>query len=289
MLEKAVQVNSDMLSSFIRNLRPGNSDGGSENPTDFHLDCNRTRPTLSRKLSLGNEAEGPQDPNCFSLVRNGTRPKPPTSFQIPVSNPFSELEVEESEEETIVVGTSIIKNMKNEFVLRNPRKRKIINISGASITIIENVVKNMEVKDNNGLICTVAGTVELYETETKPDDLLHKYRTLIRTMKERSRNVLCIGILPMKTMDMRLRSKAIFINAKIEELCKAENVNFSNFWDHFVDKEYLFRKDGYHLNDVGDARLGRLLDTEVRKNLKKIKNASQDFRLEPDTSPPHSN
>ena len=86
-----------------------------------------------------------------------------------------------------MVGTSIIKNMKNVLVLRNPRKRKTINISGAYITNIENVVKNMEVKDNNGLICTVAGTVELYETETKPDDLFHKYRTLIRMLKENYR------------------------------------------------------------------------------------------------------
>src|SRR5215469_1840540 len=287
-LEKAVHVYSDMLSSFIRSLRPGNSDKGSENPTDFHLDSNRTRPTLTRKLSLGNGAERSQDPNVFSLVRNGTRPKPPTSFQIPVSNPFSVLEVEESEKETIVVGSSIIKNMKNEFVLRNPRKRKTINITGASISNIENEVKNMEVKDN-GLICTIAGTVELYEAETNPDELLQKYRTLIRTSKARSKNVLCIGILPRKAMDMRLRSKAIFINSKLEDLCKTENVNFSNLWEQFVDKNYLFRWDGFHLNDVGDARLGRLLDTEVRKVLKKIKNASQDFRLEPDTTPPHSN
>src|SRR5215469_9751813 len=219
-------VNNDMLSSFIRSLRPGNSDKKSENPTDFHLDNNRTRPTLTKKVSLGNKAERPQEPNGFSLVRNGTRPKPTASFQIPVSNPFSVLEVEESERETVMVGTSIIKNMKSEFVPRNPRKRKSINITGASISDIENVVKNMEVKDDNGLICTICRTVELYETETKPDELLHKYRTLIRTLKERSKNVLCIGILPRKTMDTRLRSKAIFTNAKLEELCKIENVNF---------------------------------------------------------------
>src|SRR5215469_2662645 len=177
-----------MLSSFIRSLRPGNSDKISENPTDFHLDNNRTRSTLTKKVLLGNGAERPQEPNGFSLVRNETRPKPTASFQIPVSNSFSVLEVEESEKETIMVGTSIIKNMKSEFVLRNPRKRKSINITGASISDIGNVVKNMEVKDDNGLICTMCGTVELYETETKPDELLHKYRTLIRTLEERSKN-----------------------------------------------------------------------------------------------------
>src|SRR5215469_14799168 len=228
-LEKAVHVNSDMLSSFIRSLRPGNSDKKSENPTDFHLDSNRTRSTLTKKVSLGNRAERFLEPSGFSLVRNVTRLKPTASFQIPVSNPFFVLEVEESEKETIVVGTSIIKNMKSEFVLRNPRKRKSINITGASISDLENVVKNMEVKDDNGLICTICVTVELYETETKPDELLHKYRTLIRTLKERSKNFLCIEILPRKIMDMRFRSKAIFTNAKLEELCKIENVNFSNF------------------------------------------------------------
>src|SRR5215469_12544972 len=218
--KKIHELNSDMLSSFIRSLRPRNSDERSDNPTDFHLNSNRTRPTLTKKVSLGIGAERPKEPNGFSLAKNGSRPKPTASFQIPISNPFSVLEAEESEKETIVVGTSIIKNMKSEFVLRNPRKRKSTNITGASISDIENVVKNMEVKDDNGLICTICGTVELYETETKPDELLHKYRTLIRTLKERSKNVLCIGILPRKTMDMRLRSKAIFTSAKLEELCK---------------------------------------------------------------------
>ena len=90
-------------------------------------------------------------------------------------------------------------------------------------------------------------------------------------------------------MDMRLCSKAIFTNAKLEELCKTENVNFSNFWEQFLDKKYLFRRDGFHLNDVLDSRLGRLLDTEVRKVLKKINNTHQDFCLVTDTTPPHPN
>src|SRR5215469_2591261 len=51
--KKIHEVNSDMISSFIRSLRPGNSDERSENPTDFHLDSNRTRPTLTKKVSLG--------------------------------------------------------------------------------------------------------------------------------------------------------------------------------------------------------------------------------------------
>src|SRR5215469_326595 len=68
-------VNSDMICSFIRSLRPGNSDKRSENPTDFHLDSNNTRPALTKKVSLGNGAERPQEPNGFTLVRNGTRPK----------------------------------------------------------------------------------------------------------------------------------------------------------------------------------------------------------------------
>src|SRR5215469_3389983 len=82
-------VNSDMICSFIRSLRPGNTDKRSENPTDFHLDSNNTRPALTKKVSLGKGAERPQEPNGFTLVRNGTRPKPTASFQIPVSNPFS--------------------------------------------------------------------------------------------------------------------------------------------------------------------------------------------------------
>src|SRR5215469_11778795 len=51
--KKIHEVNSDMLSSFIRTLRPENSDKRSKNPNDFHLNNNRTRPTLTNKVSLG--------------------------------------------------------------------------------------------------------------------------------------------------------------------------------------------------------------------------------------------
>lgn len=46
------------------------------------------------------------------------------------------------------------------------------------------------------------------------------------------------------------------------------NVNFVNFWDKFSD-DRLFLQDGVHLNPIGNARLGRLLDNSV-KNLFRV-------------------
>ena len=84
--------------------------------------------------------------------------------------------------------------------------------------------------------------------------------------------------MPRNFVGLRLTSKAIYFNTKLEEICKDENVNFSNFWGSFVDQNYLFRKDRVHLNDVGDARLGRLLDTEVKKIYKEKICKEQVFR-----------
>lgn len=130
----------------------------------------------------------------------------------------------------------------------------------------------------NGLICSMIGSNDVYKKEAVTNELIDKYRNLIKTMKEKSDNVLCLGILPRSFLGFKFSSKAIYFNARLEEICKAENVSFANFWESFDNHKYLFRKDGVHLNDVGDARLGRLLDSEIKKIHKEKMYKKQVFR-----------
>ena len=46
---------------------------------------------------------------------------------------------------------------------------------------------------------------------------------------------------------------------------------YIDVWDHFTNSRNLFSKDGLHLNRVGKARLGRVLDVGVKYELKRIK------------------
>lgn len=215
----------------------------------------------------------------FINVVNGAKPKVSNEFQLTTFNPFSGLEIEKCERETVLIGSSMVKNMDKEFVLRNKNKRKCKSYSGATISDVKNELKNIDIKSDT-LACTMIGSNDIYRNETNTNDLIQKYKDLLKTIKEKSKNVLCFGILPRNFMGVRYLSKAMYFNHKLEELCTSENVFFANLWSNFSDDNSLFRKDGVHLNDIGDARLGRLIDMEVKKVHKVINDKDQDFRLE---------
>ena len=50
---------------------------------------------------------------------------------------------------------------------------------------------------------------------------------------------------------------------------------FVDVWDHFNRDRSLYGKDGLHLSSVGKARLGRVLDEGVRKELERNKIQTQ--------------
>ena len=90
-----------------------------------------------------------------------------------------------------------------------------------------------------------------------------KYQRAIRRYKVKSNNVIVSGILPRIKAFTGFNDKAYTVNNKLKELCISEGVAFTDMWDHFYEKASLFRGDGLHLNPVGSARLGRLLNDAV--------------------------
>jgi hypothetical protein len=48
-----------------------------------------------------------------------------------------------------------------------------------------------------------------------------------------------------------------------------EGVMFVDVWDHFNADRSLYGKDGLHLSSVGKARLGRVLDEGIRKEIER--------------------
>ena len=93
--------------------------------------------------------------------------------------------------------------------------------------------------------------------KTRSEELLNKYRNLIKQYKMKSRNIIISGILPRMSAESVFYSKAFSLNSRLNSLCKQEGVSFINTWDHFYQKSELFSNDGLHLNCVGSARLGR--------------------------------
>ena len=98
----------------------------------------------------------------------------------------------------------------------------------------------------------------------RSEELLDKYRQMIRAYKVKSSNVILSGIIPRRHAGQRFYSFASSINRRLGNLCSEENIGFVNTWDHFYYDASLFSSDGLHLSQIGSARFGRLLDDAVK-------------------------
>ena len=100
---------------------------------------------------------------------------------------------------------------------------------------------------------------------TRSEDLLAKYRQLISDLKAKTSRVAITSILPRMNDDDELYSKLTYTNRALDTICMSEGVSFINLFDDFRERPDLFLKDGLHLNDLGNARLGRLLHIGAKK------------------------
>ena len=99
---------------------------------------------------------------------------------------------------------------------------------------------------------------------TRSEELLDKYRKMMRAYKEKSNKVIVSGVIPRSQASSRFYAFASSLNRRLANLCREENVGFVSTWDNFYHDSSLFSDDGLHLSPIGAARFGRLLDGAVR-------------------------
>jgi lysophospholipase L1-like esterase len=124
----------------------------------------------------------------------------------------------------------------------------------------------------NSLYVIHAGTNDVQRTRS--EELMEKYRRLIKTYKDKSNKVIISGIIPRMRAERRFYDSATSINRRLANLCREEDVGFVDTWNKFYYDHSLFSDDNVHLNQVGSARLGRLLSDAVKEY--RSKNAPTD-------------
>ena len=161
-----------------------------------------------------------------------------------------------------LVGDSIVRGQLSEFCGRNITTRKRFCIPGARLEDIEAAAEVVTDQANTDTLYLVhAGTNDVQSA--RAEDILAKYRRVIRRYRQTSRNVIVSGILPRTKAFPGFHRKACDVNEELRRLCENEGVVFTSQWEHFYDQPHLYRRDGLHLNDEGSARLGRLLNAVV--------------------------
>ena len=201
----------------------------------------------------------------FTTVRDGAkrRPAPRALYPTHCYNRFAILEEEDEQQDTYLVGDSMIRDQVVEFCGRVPRRRRSYCFPGAKVDDITAVLDQVSAETaNDSLYVIHTGTNDV--TSTRSEELLDKYRRLIQQYKTKSPNILISGILPRMSASNSFFGKAFSLNNRLQTLCGELGVEFFNAWNDFYDQGDLFARDGLHLSDIGKARFGRLLNGAVR-------------------------
>ena len=202
-------------------------------------------------------------PQEFVPVRNGVQPRKRKILPVTTYNKFQILaDREEDTNEVRLVGDSMVRGQLVEFCGRAPNNRKRFCIPGAGVNDVSEALE--EVTDDmpdNSLVVLHTGTNDV--VRTRSEELMQRYKQMIRHYKNKTNNIIISGIIPRIGAENTFYSKAFSINNRLKSLCIQEKVDYLDTWNDFYDQPTLFADDGLHLNAVGSARFGRLLSNGV--------------------------
>ena len=157
----------------------------------------------------------------------------------------------------------MVRGQLTEFCARAPRTRKRFCIPGGGVDDVTAAVDEVSLlAPPNTTYVIHVGSNDVQRTRS--EDLLCRYRQLIRSFKVKSNRIVISGIVPRIGAENRFYNIATSVNRRLANLCREEGIGFVDTWDNFYHDTYLFSGDGVHLNQVGAAQFGRLLHEAVK-------------------------
>ena len=212
----------------------------------------------------------------FRQVRRGppTRRLEDPSEGIETANRFHILQDQVEEEPSLfLVGDSIVRHQEEEFCRRKGR-RKNYCFPGVKIEgVKEKVADLVSNAPQESVFVVHVGTNDL--AKGRSEEVFRRYTSLIKEFRDRRTKVVISGILPRFDLSHTALSRLIGINRRLRTLCDQESdgVGFVDMWDHFSSDRTLFGRDGLHLNAIGKARFGRVLEEELTPVLTRLCNS----------------
>ena len=156
-----------------------------------------------------------------------------------------------SEEETYLIGDSIVREQTENFANKNKQRRKVRSFPGCKVKkVTEEVTK---LKPHSGNICIIAhaGSNDLFlrgNREGYSEPIVKDLEKMVTTVAQKTTKGIVMGILPRLRASYCTLSKALGINERTKKYCEAKKVVFIDLWDTFMGKYHYFKKDGIHLN-----------------------------------------
>ncbi len=148
----------------------------------------------------------------------------------------------------------------------DPLTTTVCCLPGAFVThITENVDRLLERTGDYPVVVVHIGTNNI--GRDRPRSLQNKFRELGRKLKDKTKTVVFSGILPAPSKGPYRQLEIVNLNAWLKLWCTQEGFTFLEHWSTFYNKDYLYRRDGPHLNKKGTNLLRESILEEVQKHL----------------------
>lgn len=216
----------------------------------------------------------------FKPVKNGSYPRSlPSSLPIKLKNSFELLDNENILDDNIdsesitLVGDSMLRDQHKHYCRHDENLRKFFSYGGSSLSgpkrLIDHAATFTQGATANTTFLIHVGTNDLLNNKRNrdfnPDDLINKYRALLKDIRTRSgSNKICIlGLLPVFSDSLRDVENRKYFNELLHKLANDEGVIFLSLWRFFADDSKLFNSGQIHLAKAGSIQLSRLLHEYV--------------------------
>ena len=183
---------------------------------------------------------------------------------IKIRNRFAVL----SQEETLLIGDSIVREQKDSFANMNRQKRKVKSFPGCKTKKVVEEVRKLELKSKNSTVITHVGSNDLFLRGNKTgnsEQIVEDLKSLVDITAEKSNNGIIVGMLPRWYESHYALSKAIGINDRIKKYCTQKKVEFLDLRDTYKGKWQYFNEDGIHLSKLGHKKLGEILSRKCEE------------------------
>ena len=177
---------------------------------------------------------------------------------ITVSNRFAVL----SQEETFIIGDSIIEEQRESFANMNKRKRKVLSFPRCTTSKVSEEIKKLDLQSKESVIITHVGSNELFTKDNRTgnsEPIVKDLKNLVDTMAEKTNRGIIVGMFPRRYVNRYAHSKAIAINERISKYCLEKKITFLDMWDKYIGNWHYYKKDGIHLSELGNKVLEKAL------------------------------
>ena len=228
---------------------------------------------------------GTSDKGWTVAGKKGSRvsPRQPVRDQQVVSrNSFHVLsELEEGEEEVkvvgggevdgksqpggniLVVGDSQVRYLDRAFCAKDRKHRTRVCFPGAGVGEVSDRIEACMANEGiKPIVCLNAGGNDVGKVCS--EELLRRFKEVLGKVRDRGGIPVVCGILPRRGVGCEWLSRAIAVNCRLADHCKANGWTFVDNWNRFFGMDHLYQWDGVHLSWRGNQLLADSLDHETR-------------------------